>query len=155
MLHDTGTCTCGLPSCAICFLLRSPMGDNQHSILSIPATPDPWDGAIFHPRDSPELSELDTKPGPVLISLEEATRPVGVREVSLASALDFGNSRGIRSLPFPAGQSHTPPISSTHSKVSERYIDRSRSPQEKFSHSPRKDNRNYRSSTRPISPSLK
>lgn len=158
MLHDTGTCTCGLPSCAVCFLLRSPVADNQHSILSIPATPDPWDGAIFHPRDSPEISDLDHKSGPVMISLEEATRAVGVREVSLAAALDFGSSRGVRSLPFPSGQSKSPTMNeSAYSKVNDRYIERSRSPPEKAVDvdAYRKRNQNYQSSTKPISPRLR
>jgi len=159
MVHDTGTCTCGLPSCAVCFLLRSPVSDNPHSILSIPATPDPWDGSVFHPRDAPEFPDMDTKHGPVMISLEEATRAVGVREVSLASALNFEESQGIRSLPFPAGQSRSPPMNQPpHSKVNRQhdpYISRSRSPPETVTNLAHRDNHNYRSSTRPISPRLK
>jgi hypothetical protein len=150
-LRDTGTCACGLPSCAVCFLLRSPRSDNQHSILSIPATPDPWDGATFHPSESHVTVEHKKANGPVMISLEEATRAVGVREVSLATALDLDGHSGIRRLPFPAPlQTET----ASRSKAIERsyahgYV--SRSPEGGQSYS-RNSYQSYQSNNRSISP---
>ena len=151
-LRDDGTCTCGLPSCAVCFLLRSPRSDNQHSILSIPATPDPWDGSVFHPSESHVAIENSRLPPPVMISLEEATRAPGVREVSLARALDLDGHMGIRRLPFPAPLQTD---STTRSKVNERPYPQGyswNSPSEKERGNPRNNYQSYRSINRPNSP---
>jgi hypothetical protein len=155
-LHELGTCTCGLPSCAICFLLRSPIIDNTHSILSIPATPDPWDGALFHTTESVESSIHDSPRRPVMISLEEATRDIGVREVCLVDALGLGTTSGIRSLPFPASLHHPRGTQgATRFKASEQQQRQGRQRTDTISTTSAKSNRTYQSTSRPFSDRLR
>lgn len=86
---------------------HTPVSDGEYSILSIPATPDPWENneptALVHdgPNQSYSGSAITSVP-PVTLLIADAT--VTKRErVSLVDALNF-DRYNTRRLPFPSSQ---------------------------------------------------
>ena len=95
-LHTLAVCSCNGRACGLCQIAESPGG------ISIPATPDPWEGyTLGHRVVQQSASALH----PILISLANATLPISEpKRVSLIDALDFDNAHSFRKLPFPSTQ---------------------------------------------------
>jgi hypothetical protein len=99
------SCACDLSPRSTCTLSALPAHED-HSILSIPQTPDPWEGIMFT-FEALQLQESRPTESPVPILLAEANRKRGqVREVSLVKELNIQNPQSVRSLPFPSA--HNP-----------------------------------------------
>ncbi len=84
---------------------HTPVSEQDYSILSIPATPDPWDHREpMRVQESPDQRYSGHVAYPVTLCIADATVPKRER-VSLVQALNFDrNSCMPRRLPFPTSQ---------------------------------------------------